>query len=102
MQFLERFNTLVNIIIRAVRGDYMKKVLIIGYMHLKYDKRVYRTVQALSKYAKVIYQYVMKEKESEYEEGNVRYVPIEKRSEPTKNILAKFQRRRSLISRLLI
>jgi len=72
----------------------MKKVLIIGYMHPKYDKRVYRTVQALSKYAKVIYQYVVKEKESEYEEGNVRYVPIEKRSEPTKNILAKLQRRR--------
>jgi len=65
----------------------MKKVLIIGYMHSKYDKRVYRTVQALSKYAKVIYQYVVKEKESEYEEGNVRYVPIEKKSEPTKNIL---------------
>jgi len=94
MGFLERFNTLVNIIIRAIRGDYMKKVLIIGYMHLKYDKRVYRTVQALSKYAKVIYQYFMKEKESEYEEGNVRYVPIEKRSEPTKNILARLQRRR--------
>ena len=71
----------------------MKKVLIIGYMHPKYDKRVYRTVQALSKYAKVIYQYVVKEKESEYEEGNVRYVPIEGRSEPT-NILAKFQMRR--------
>jgi len=71
----------------------MKKVLIIGYLHPKYDKRVYRTVQALSKYAKVIYQYMVKEKESEYEEGNVRYVPIEEQSEPP-NILAKFQRRR--------
>lgn len=33
------------------------KVLVIGYMHLRNDKRVFRTVQALSKKGEVIYQY---------------------------------------------
>ena len=50
-------------------------ILIIGYTHDKYDKRVFRTVQALSKVGKVIYQYLTYADEPPYEEGNVRYFP---------------------------
>ncbi|MDO7975795.1 glycosyltransferase [Oceanotoga teriensis] len=49
---------------------------IVGYMHPKYDKRVYRTVRALSESNKVIYQYITKEEEFEYIEGNIKYIPI--------------------------
>jgi len=50
-------------------------ILIIGYTHDKYDTRVLRTVQALSKVSKVIYQYLTYADEPPYEEGNVRYFP---------------------------
>ncbi len=50
-------------------------ILIIGYTHDKYDTRVLRTVQALSKVSKVIYQYLTYTDELPYEEGNVRYFP---------------------------
>lgn len=72
------------------------KILVVGYMHRKNDKRVYRTVKALSKYAKVIYQYMTDTKESEYEEGNIRYLPIEWREDINTNALLKFWKRRKL------
>lgn len=31
------------------RGENLKKILIVGYYHSKHDKRVFRTVKALSK-----------------------------------------------------
>ncbi|QIV77658.1 glycosyltransferase family 4 protein [Fervidobacterium pennivorans] len=74
----------------------MKKVLMIGYMHTKYDKRVFRTVQALSKYAKVIYQYLTDKSEHEYEEGNVWYVPIRWYEDINANAIAKLWKRRML------
>jgi len=51
------------------------RILIIGYTHDKYDTRVFRTVEALSKVSKVIYQYLTYTDESPYEEGNIRYFP---------------------------
>ncbi len=53
------------------------KILIIGYMHQKYDKRVYRTVKALSKEHEIIYQYWTKNsKEKEHIEDNVVFKPV--------------------------
>lgn len=74
----------------------MKKILMIGYMHPKYDKRVFRTVRALSKYAKVIYQYLTDKSENEHEEGNVRYVPIQWTENIHANAIAKLWKRRTL------
>ncbi|WP_448375916.1 glycosyl transferase family 1 [Fervidobacterium sp.] len=74
----------------------MKNVLVIGYMHPKYDKRVFRTVQALSKYVKVIYQYLTDKSEHEHEEGNVRYVPIQWYEDINTNAIAKLWKRRTL------
>ena len=51
------------------------KVLVIGYMHSKYDKRVHRTVEALSRRCEVIYQYLSSEEEPS-EEESIRYIPI--------------------------
>ncbi len=72
-------------------GVKVVKVLILGYTHLKYDKRVFRTVQALSKYAEVIYQFLSVSKEHPYKDGNVNYVPLFKRS--SKNFLDKVVKR---------
>ncbi|MBM7560330.1 hypothetical protein JOC61_002143, partial [Marinitoga litoralis] len=52
------------------------KILIIGYMHPKYDKRVFRTVKALSKENEIIYQYITPGIEKEYTEKNIKYIPI--------------------------
>ncbi len=79
----------------------MKKVLVIGYMHPKYDKRVFRTVQALSKYAKVIYQYLSDKSEREHEEGNVRYVPIQWAENINANAIAKLWKRRTLDKKIM-
>ncbi|BBE30170.1 hypothetical protein OSSY52_03110 [Tepiditoga spiralis] len=55
----------------------MKDILIIGYMHPKYDKRTYRTVSTLSQEYKIYYQYwTNDEKEIEYEENNIVYIPV--------------------------
>jgi glycosyltransferase involved in cell wall biosynthesis len=52
------------------------KVLVIGYMHLRNDKRVFRTVQALSKKGEVIYQYWTEKEELPFKENNIRYIPV--------------------------
>ncbi|RAO99451.1 glycosyl transferase family 1 [Petrotoga sp. 9PW.55.5.1] len=52
------------------------KILVIGYMHPKFDKRVFRTVTTLSKKHKVIYQYLTDNDEKGYQEGNIKYIPI--------------------------
>ncbi|KAF2955576.1 glycosyltransferase [Marinitoga sp. 38H-ov] len=51
-------------------------IFIIGYMHPKYDKRVYRMVKSLSKKNKVIYQYITNKNEEEYFKDNIKYIPI--------------------------
>ncbi|PLV56736.1 glycosyltransferase [Thermotoga sp. SG1] len=52
------------------------KVLVIGYMHSRDDKRVFRTVQALSKKYEVIYQYRTEEEETSFKENNIKYVSV--------------------------
>lgn len=52
------------------------KILIIGYVHPKFDKRVYRTVKSLSKVHDIIYQYWSNEDEKNYIDGNIKYIPI--------------------------
>ncbi|AGL49534.1 glycosyl transferase family 1 [Thermotoga maritima MSB8] len=52
------------------------KVLVIGYMHPRNDKRVFRTVQALSKRSEVIYQYWTEKEELPFKENNIRYIPV--------------------------
>ncbi|MCP5454645.1 MAG: glycosyltransferase [Thermotogae bacterium] len=52
------------------------KILIIGYMHTKNDKRVFRTVETLSKTNEIIYQYITENEENKYKEGNINYLPI--------------------------
>ncbi len=53
------------------------KILVIGYMHSKHDKRVFRTVQAFSKCHDVLYQYLANEKEDNYKDGNISYIPVQ-------------------------
>lgn len=79
----------------------MKKILIVGYMHSKHDKRVYRSVQALAKSGKVLYQYISETEESVYEDGNITYIPI-KWSEPKKmHPIIKLAKRRVLDDKIL-
>ena len=54
----------------------MKKILIIGYYHSKNDKRVFRTVKALSEKSQVAYQYLSSEDSEIYFENNIKYIPI--------------------------
>jgi len=79
----------------------MKKVLVIGYMHLKEDKRVFRTVKALSKCAEVIYQYLTDKPEKEYKEGNIHYIPIEWHENLNANAVVKLWKRRKLDKKIL-
>ncbi|WP_448377126.1 glycosyltransferase [Fervidobacterium sp.] len=67
------------------------KVLVIGYMHQKDDKRVFRTVKALSTKAEVIYQYFSKDETEPYKDGNILYYPLKK--ETRKGILKKMMSR---------
>ncbi|MFN4201321.1 MAG: glycosyltransferase [Fervidobacterium gondwanense] len=52
------------------------KVLVIGYTHPKYDKRVFRTVQTFAKENEVIYQYLSTKEEDSYTEKNITYMPL--------------------------
>ncbi|MBB6062791.1 glycosyltransferase involved in cell wall biosynthesis [Thermosipho japonicus] len=52
------------------------KILIIGHMHTKRDKRVFKTVEMLSREHKVIYQYYSTEEHKSYQEGNITYIPL--------------------------
>ncbi len=72
------------------------KILIIGYMHLKYDKRVFRTVEALSKNNKLIYQYRVDRYEEEYKQGNVTYKPILCTYDPKDSYLKEFIDRKTV------
>ncbi len=71
------------------------KVLIIGYTHPKFDKRVFRTVQALSRVAQVYYQYLTYKPEESINEGNIHYIPVYK-IQYRRNIVRKYRSRRSL------
>lgn len=79
----------------------MKTILVIGYMHTKEDKRVYRTVKALSNYSKVIYQYLTEVPEKVYEEDNVTYLPIYWRENKNATLMAKLFKRRKLDHKIL-
>jgi len=53
------------------------KILIVGILHKKYDKRVFRTVKALSKAGEVTYVYWTEDKnEKPYSENNVKFIPL--------------------------
>lgn len=77
------------------------KILVIGYLHKKYDKRVFRTVDALSKNHEVIYQYCSEKIEEPYFEDNINFVPVhyvrDKDTPPLKELL----KRRSFDSEIL-
>jgi glycosyltransferase involved in cell wall biosynthesis len=72
------------------------KILIIGYMHPKFDKRVYRTVRSLSKFHEIIYQYWTDKDEKEYVDGNIKYIPIKYTQVTNGNPLQKLTNRRPL------
>jgi len=71
------------------------KILIIGYMHPKFDKRVYRTVKSLSKVHDIIYQYWSNEDEKDYIDGNIKYIPIKYTKGAKGNPLKKLINRRA-------
>ncbi len=72
----------------------MKKVLIVGYYHPKNDKRVFRTVEALSKICAVSYQYISdNENEDIYVENNTKLIPIFFRINTQENVLKKALKR---------
>ncbi|MCX7654208.1 MAG: glycosyl transferase family 1 [Fervidobacterium sp.] len=79
----------------------MKTVLIVGYMHSKYDKRVFRTVQALSKYTKVVYQYITEDYEKPSEIDNVFYYPIRWKEQTGISQVKKFFQRRKLDDQII-
>ncbi|WP_129408533.1 glycosyltransferase [Marinitoga lauensis] len=76
-------------------------ILIIGYMHPKYDKRVFRTVKVLSKESKIIYQYWTDKEEIEYTENNINYIPIKYTKNIQANPLIKLKNRRKLDKKIL-
>lgn len=71
-------------------------ILIIGYMHPKYDKRVFRTVKSLSKENKVIYQYWTDKEEKEYTENNITYIPVKYKKNTQAYPVKKLINRRKL------
>ncbi|ONN27130.1 glycosyl transferase family 1 [Thermosipho affectus] len=52
------------------------KIFIIGYTHVKDDKRVFKTVELLSRKHEVIYQYLSTNKEESYRKNNITYIPL--------------------------
>lgn len=72
------------------------KILIIGYMHPKLDKRVSRTVSSLSKSHEIIYQYWTDREEKKYQDGNITYIPIKYTKGTKGNPLRKLLNRRAL------
>ena len=75
------------------RGENLKKILIVGYYHSKHDKRVFRTVKALSKKSIVSYQYLSDKDSEVYYENNIKYIPISFNITPSENILKKAMKR---------
>ncbi|ACJ75340.1 glycosyl transferase, group 1 family protein [Thermosipho africanus TCF52B] len=76
------------------------KILVIGYMHSKEDKRVFRTVETLSRKHKIIYQYLTKDDEKSYTENSITYVPIKYELNKT-NYLIEFKNRTNLDKKIL-
>jgi len=81
----------------------VKTILIIGYMHPKYDKRVFRTVKALSKYAKVVYQYITDNDHVEKTDSseNIIYYPIYWCEDPNTSVFKKLFQRRKLDEQII-
>ncbi|SHF00241.1 Glycosyl transferases group 1 [Marinitoga hydrogenitolerans DSM 16785] len=75
-------------------------ILIIGYMHPKYDKRVFRTVKSLSKNNKIIYQYITEKNEERYIKDNIEYIPIKYKIN-VKNRMNELVNRRKLDKKIL-
>ncbi|KLO24344.1 group 1 glycosyl transferase [Marinitoga sp. 1197] len=75
-------------------------ILIIGYMHPKYDKRVFRTVKSLSKSNKIIYQYITEKNEERYIKNNIEYIPIKYKIN-VKNKMKELVNRRKLDKKIL-
>lgn len=71
------------------------RILIIGYMHSKYEKRVFKTVEILSKNFEVIYQYWTDKDEKRYIEGNISYIPVKYEKRNNKNIIHEYFRRKN-------
>ena len=65
------------------------KILIIGYTHPKYDKRVFRTVKTLAMNHEIIYQYLANNDEVQYKEGNITYLPLSNKIIPEENEIRK-------------
>jgi len=79
------------------------RILVIGYMHPKFDKRVYRTVESLSKHHEVVYQYWMDrdEKQAQSEEKtNIKYIPIVYIKRTQGKPLTELMRRRGFDKRI--
>ena len=70
------------------------KILIIGYMHPKFDKRVFRTVTTLSKKYQVIYQYWTDDDKKGYQKENIKYIPIKYVENAEDSSLKKLSNRR--------
>ncbi|MBO8161187.1 MAG: glycosyl transferase family 1 [Thermosipho sp. (in: Bacteria)] len=77
------------------------KVFILGYTHSKNDKRVFRTVETLSKRHKIIYQYWTDKDERSYTENNVTYIPIKYTKNLQTNYLVKLKNRKDLDEKIL-
>lgn len=53
------------------------QIVVVGYLHKKMDKRVFRTVKAFSRHFKVLYIYWTEDaSEKSYTEGNIEYLPV--------------------------
>ncbi|KAF2961775.1 glycosyl transferase family 1 [Fervidobacterium sp. 2310opik-2] len=71
----------------------LKKVLIVGYYHPKNDKRVFRTVEALSKVCNVSYQYISDNENDIHVKNNIKFIPILFRINAQDNVLKKALKR---------
>jgi glycosyltransferase involved in cell wall biosynthesis len=69
------------------------RILVIGYLHKKHDKRVFRIINALSKNNEVIYQYRSEEAEKPYIGDNIKFLPVyyirDKSTPPIKELLKR-------------
>ncbi|MGC8902297.1 MAG: glycosyl transferase family 1 [Fervidobacterium sp.] len=79
----------------------MKRVLVIGYMHSKDDKRVLRTVNSLSKVFCVTYQYLTTVPERPYTSGNISFVPILWKENESQNPVFKMIKRRKFDEQII-
>jgi glycosyltransferase involved in cell wall biosynthesis len=78
------------------------KILIIGYMHKKYDKRVFRTLEALSKNNEVVYQYLTTDNENKHKEKNITYFPIKHIEDINMNSFKKMSYREKTLDKKIL